>query len=1388
MDLNEIFSAAWAVLGGGFTGYVTNDYAVKMIFKEYYPFGIKVGGVIIKTREKFVENVSALVERDIINNRTIENELEKFEFQKAFYNLVADILKKHLYNNTADINVSQIPGSEMSFYNFERIFESHANTLTEELIGPLLDLIDADVLLSKEQSEYLAEQIFTILLQELEENDVIEDFINGFYRENKEAMLSDFIAPKVFKSLDTNLKEATNGLHQTLQLDFDERINTVIKEICGTLELKKVISNLEQSVKEKTLMQLLGKDRSANVANDLLQKAVQALKTPEGQKVLINFADKIISILKTVKSPLLSIMSEELNERFENYLEKYLPGLIEKILLWLRKNKDEINYLLNQSVDDVLDAESSGFFNLKGKAKKMLKDAFVDNVADKYQVVEKVLKYIKDETDIKVISIELSKEIIKYLKTKEVSEIIGNLEEKGFIKADYIVKLINNNIEENIGSLDLSLFDNLFEHRIGDFVDIDLSRNLEYFITNILLEQLKNKFLYSPKGTKLLQNEISDKIMEISTGKIGVLCSEESFAELASKTNDKVIRKIELEKAAIKETIKQEIAKNFCDKKIRHLCSENTLQKINKITADKSVEFVHESIPFFLKTPVKNCYDYLNAQRNTAKSLTGMAMELSKKNLHFMLEGRIRAAVAANLSKLPDAEIQKIVENFMGKELKPINWFGALLGGATGLLTYDLLSSPALLLFSNFDYILTIVVYSLVGYGTNVIALKMIFQPYYEKKILGLKIPFTPGVISKQKPRFAKSMAEFVNEKLLTANAVTDIFLDKRQVIAENFKENIAADNYKKLQQALIDNSDIIADKVLVLSIKYVEENKEKIINNLMEEVKDISLSKFDYSKIETQFNPAIAKKVENMDRPISVYINDLLQSEKSLQQLLPSFFLAGIYASTDKLLDEKIRILIDYAEDKNKIMEIVAALSDDFDSLIDKSMYELITDKQMITIKESISSYLLTKLQDKESREQLFNWIEEKFSKELRPEKRIDELFGGMLVKLLQQNAKFIINEIIDKAQDKLKDNRSIIKKEVYRRFRESSGTGMKAADTVLDIESSIYDVVDDLVEEKFPEYLGCKKKELQDIFISFIRTKIAASHVSDIGIELNAEGIINIVDSLLSNKTVEGSLKGISDNLVDYVLKMPLKDLLSVVSVKEVLDVYKIFAKEIEEARINLTRSIKEKRTILVDEAGTLIAEIIDKALLNLPVKQLCADISQEDIRKIAKYTIQELVESDSFNKQLCTYIKTVIKEIKYKQSDDLLDFAILKHDSLLVIDKILADEVALQEMASGVEKSLGRFFKSDETILTTETKDYIINIVVISLLDSLEDHILNIINAVNVQRVTEQQVNAMEPAEIEAMFNSFAKPYFNKIEKYGLSGGAIGLITKVVENFIN
>ena len=54
---------------GAVAGYITNKYAVNMIFKEYTP--LKIGGAVKKNKVKFIEEVSELVERDIVNSETL---------------------------------------------------------------------------------------------------------------------------------------------------------------------------------------------------------------------------------------------------------------------------------------------------------------------------------------------------------------------------------------------------------------------------------------------------------------------------------------------------------------------------------------------------------------------------------------------------------------------------------------------------------------------------------------------------------------------------------------------------------------------------------------------------------------------------------------------------------------------------------------------------------------------------------------------------------------------------------------------------------------------------------------------------------------------------------------------------------------------------------------------------------------------------------------------------------------------------------------------------------------------------------------------------------------------------------------------------------------------
>lgn len=73
-----------------------------------------------------------------------------------------------------------------------------------------------------------------------------------------------------------------------------------------------------------------------------------------------------------------------------------------------------------------------------------------------------------------------------------------------------------------------------------------------------------------------------------------------------------------------------------------------------------------------------------------------------------------------------------------------------------------------------FEILLPIAVGALIGYCTNYIAIKMLFLPRKEWHIGKWKVPFTPGVIPKNKSRIASAVANAVSEKLLTESDISE--------------------------------------------------------------------------------------------------------------------------------------------------------------------------------------------------------------------------------------------------------------------------------------------------------------------------------------------------------------------------------------------------------------------------------------------------------------------------------------------------------------------------------------------------------------------------------------------------------------------------------------
>ena len=61
---------------------------------------------------------------------------------------------------------------------------------------------------------------------------------------------------------------------------------------------------------------------------------------------------------------------------------------------------------------------------------------------------------------------------------------------------------------------------------------------------------------------------------------------------------------------------------------------------------------------------------------------------------------------------------------------------------------------------------------AIIAYSTNVIAIRMLFRPLYEKRVFGIRVPFTPGVLPRQRDKLAVSIGSMVERELITAEVL----------------------------------------------------------------------------------------------------------------------------------------------------------------------------------------------------------------------------------------------------------------------------------------------------------------------------------------------------------------------------------------------------------------------------------------------------------------------------------------------------------------------------------------------------------------------------------------------------------------------------------------
>jgi len=134
-----------------------------------------------------------------------------------------------------------------------------------------------------------------------------------------------------------------------------------------------------------------------------------------------------------------------------------------------------------------------------------------------------------------------------------------------------------------------------------------------------------------------------------------------------------------------------------------------------------------------------------------------------------------------------------------------------------------------------------------IGYVTNYFAIKMLFRPFEEKRIFGIRIPFTPGLIPRRREEIASAIAKTIEQHLLTKEKLHRLFEESGYkerlknrigIILDQMIDEILSDIKENLKEGIsIGKLNIKTAVVAVALEKIIDRAGERLKNKLKKKI-----------------------------------------------------------------------------------------------------------------------------------------------------------------------------------------------------------------------------------------------------------------------------------------------------------------------------------------------------------------------------------------------------------------------------------------------------------------------------------------------------------------------------------------------------------------------
>lgn len=1381
--LTSIFLLAFQGISGGVSGYITNKYAVDMLFKEYTP--LKLGGVIKKKKKNFIEEMSELVERDVINSQTLKAQISNKNFNVYAEQIAQSVFQNGLKNSLGNTKIREISDFNNTIAKSEEFARKELNFIIPEILNDVIDGIRIDNIITDTQVLKIAKVIYDLLNDELEKDTSLDEFIYSIYKENSDITLSSIFSEDVQKKLNENIIKEVMLMVEENILQNEEKCKLFFDKLLLCANIDFTLIKLQGLIGDYELNQFFNKSDKGEFTLNLFNKINEFLNSENGKELAANLVNDIFLIGKDMNFTIYEILPPEMEESLTQFIRMIIPKVMPYISDWIYSNKDTFDEMIEEAIDEAIDGVDE---NIKKLIISKVRSALMGDVSAKNNIVNKIIDYLNSSFDEESYS-NLSNSIITYLKNTKIKEMLITLENKNLFNSEKLVQFIIKEFSLHGKKLVNAMISSQFLKKMHKVFNLDLVKLFNGKLKPILYKNIfNNRDKVHQKLNDLITNFITSKSHKIFNKNLNALISGDivqRFSKDFGKVTGEFLKKNNIiVEAKIKDYIMSE-AKNADLKSVL----QDYKVDISRFIVDNSLEFYRQTVDNYKDYDLKEFIGKYFNEKQLSNLLINKGYPLLVDKLPSLLDGKIKKFVKNNLNKYNEDEICDIVQDFMGNQLKPLSVFGAFLGVIVGVLwqliypisTLGNFGFPSSLL----DGIVSCGIMAFIGIITNVIALWMIFHPYKENKIAS-KIPFIKnfamGYIPAHKNEFAIGMAKLIDEQLLNKEEINKSFNLQKNNIQVSLMSLVKNNNYQMLINFVRDKKTAAANYIYKKILKYCDENSglSKRLSKLLGDIKVNKILKEEYI---SDISAKLISGIVNLKDSLANMAQNKISSNYNLNDILPKSAVSQI----DQYIKSEAGILI---EDRIKNAESLSFIKqfiyeqykDRYDLTIRKSCDEIF-DKDLLenvknNFKEKACTYVFNDLKD-----QVNNSLKQFLSNGLDERNNIGLMFNGKIKTLVDTNLYSLTNIATRKVLEYLQNHEYEIAIEVQQTIKDELNFFEKIAYASFGGDEIAGKVVEIILNKKLPIMLKNEMERLVDVAKITLDNSLYPIKISSLKIKADEFNTVILVNNIFDelNKNIK-SKEHISDGvslIIDSIIATPIIEYLDLCSLNSLELVYSKFNNEIRMIEEDACNNIKNNSTELSKELGEFLNSQIVIPLFNINNSKIFTGITSIDVEKSVINILNLVVSSEETNKYLNMFLQNSYDNTISKLSiEKFIDMDALSSDIDNFIKTIFGNKTFNENNISKINQIINNTIDNEFEFISGETKAYIANKTIEIGLNSSSKHIVPVLQEVDLKDITMRQMGLLNPREIDVLFNSFAGDLFYKLKLYGVFGFVFGI----------